>query len=167
MLQYNNFSRMLTKNAFSAAEAKEIHIYIIVVLFAFAEMFWDAVSKLDNKFEDDQVRTNKALENLNINWTTDPNCNWEDEDTDFCTAYGRTPLNLTVTLLSHDIVCRSCDKHKPHNYYVWHKRSSRNGLAKVKRARKGHAWYLRDNWKDVWENSDKRSGKLVDEIRKQ
>ena len=120
-------------------------------------MFWDAVHKLDNKHEDDQIRTNQALYNLNISWT-------QCRDLSHCKIEGKTKMGLTVTLLSHDILCRSCDRQNIQQYYIWHGHSNRNESGKEKVAKRGHAWFLRKDWEYTFEHSGHKATHLIDQI---
>ena len=75
---------------------------------------------------------------------------------------GVTENNLNVALLSHDIICRSCNHHRIDQYYIWHQQISRNATTKRYKAKESNVWYLKDNWNDVWQTSHVLESKLID-----
>ena len=65
---------------------------------------------------------------------------------------GTTTINLDVTLLSNDQACSTgCRENNKKMYYIWHKHADR--FKQADRAKYYHLWYLKDDWKDIWQTS--------------
>lgn len=121
------------------------------------------MSELPGKKQDDQVRTNEAFKQLNISWSTNDNCSWKHRTR--CTYLGdEHSKELKVTLLSSDMICRSCNKMNINKYYVWHNHSSRNGTKKEEKAKKDNVWYLRNNWRILLDNSKYKGIELIKQV---
>ena len=123
----------------------------------YVELFWTRSNKFKHTVQDDQVKINHVLDGLNIEWYTSQNCKYIDH----CAITGLSPTGLNVTLLPHDQVCRSCDlKNKPH-YYIWHSRASRKEPSKEIKAKEGGVWFLREDWKTVFQQSNLLGNNLI------
>ena len=132
--------------------------YFNPFILSISEVFWETASIVKSNIQDDQVKINNALQYLNIKWFTNSQC----KDIKECTVSGVTENNLNVTLLSYDTICRSCDHHHIDQYYIWHQQISRNAATKRYKAKESNVWYLKDNWKDVWQTSHVLGSKLID-----
>lgn len=121
-----------------------------------AELFWSIAHEIKPNVQDDQVKVNHILYHNNINWYTSPQC----KDIHHCTLTGvTTNITLTVTLLSQDIICRSCDRNG--HYYVKHIASSRTSSSKESKAKKKGTWFLSKNWKERIRNSNLTGNDLL------
>lgn len=129
---------------------------------SFIVKFWPLSKTLKTDLQDDQVRVNHILYQSGVTWYTMDHCN----DISHCTITGLTKNGLNVTLLSQDIICRSCKHLQKHQYFIWHGRASRNSSSKEKKARKENVWFLRENWKDVIRTTRATGSDLIKEITK-
>ena len=124
--------------------------------FLFSETFWEATSVVKKFIQDDQIKFNNALHCLHIKWFTSIQCT----DIKECTVSGITENNLNVTLLSQNVICRICDKHDINEYYIWQNHAH---ISKQKEETKRYnVWYLRDDWKDVWQTPPALGVKLIE-----
>ena len=108
--------------------------------------------------QDDQIKINNVFQHLQIKWYSTAQCT----DIDKCILSGTTTINLNVTLLSNDQVCyrRCLENNKEKLYYIWHKHAVRPKQAD--RAKYYNLWYLKDDWKDIWQTSPVLGEKLID-----
>lgn len=93
---------------------------------------------------DDQVRVNRVLDNMGIQWKLLNSEGYHE---------GMTigPTLLRVTTLPTTIICRYCKQRLIHDYYVWHHHAVRAGAVKKERLSLTGFWLLRDNWNTtVW-----------------
>lgn len=95
---------------------------------------------------DDQMRVNKALDSMDVQWRQLNNDKYYQGITS-----GSTPL--TVTMLPRAVVCRSCGKNLATKFYVWHQHGmDKNGTRKKTVLSMHNIWVLKDNWSDlIWE----------------
>lgn len=107
------------------------------------ENFWSHSNFLKIKSQDDQVRINHLLDKTGINWYTTGNC----RDIKHCNITGLTSDGLKVTLLSQDIICRSCNSNNTHA--IWHGLTSKTSSSKMSKEKEERVWYLVDNWKTL------------------
>ena len=93
----------------------------------------------------DQTQMNHAIRSLNPQWLPEDGC---DPPSLHCDMTGVTSTGLTITLLSHDLICRRCDPLKRDSYYIWHKFGRRsNRKNRIRKA--GEVWHLRKDWKEI------------------
>lgn len=94
----------------------------------------------------DQVLLNTALNNCHIYWQT------ENKSIELDPISGKCFNGLTVTILSHNSVCRRCTEleEDPDQVYMWHQHlKSHNGSTKSALAKKQLMWFLKDNWTNI------------------
>ena len=126
------------------------------------ELFWSNGYKIKSNVQDDQAKVNHILYSNGIKWYTSQQCN---NNVQHCTVTGVTKNNsLVVTLLSHDIICRSCDNADTAQYYVMHIRSSRKSSSKERKARRKGAWFLSRNWKTILQNTNSTGNNLLKQL---
>ena len=88
---------------------------------------------------DDQVRVNRALDKMGIEWQQlNHEKYYQGVTTDL--------IPLTVTTLPSIVVCRNCRDTFKDIYYVWHHHAARNGTAKKVTLHKNDIWLLSDDW---------------------
>ena len=98
-----------------------------------------------NKRTDDQVRVNRALDVMSIQWRS-LNEGYHEGITNGSTS-------LTVTTLPTTTICRHCKQRLIHNYYVWHHHAVRVGAVKREQLSTTGLWLLQDDWgATVWNN---------------
>ena len=91
----------------------------------------------------DQEKLNIALTTMNLTSNT---------TTDYWMATNNQ--GFTLTLLQEKHVCRKkCIRKKKNSYYIWHSRGKGNE-GKVRAAKIGRLWYLRDDWRQMVESSN-------------
>ena len=103
-------------------------------------------SNMSTNVWNDQTQTNHAIRSLKPQWLVEGGCN---PPSLHCDMTGVTSTGLTVTLLSHDLICRHCDPLKVDSYYIWHKFGRRSKEKKQRAAKTGKVWYLRNDWKEI------------------
>ena len=107
--------------------------------------------------QDDQIKINNVFQHLQIKWYSTAQCTNFDKSV----LSGTTIINLNVTLLSNDQACSiGCHANNKKLYYIWHKHADRPKQAD--RAKYYHLWYLKDDWKDIWQTSPVLGEKLID-----
>ena len=124
--------------------------------FIYLETFWETSSVVDTDLQDDQVKVNYVLQHLRVKWFASD----QSKDIKNSTALGITKNKLKVTVVSHDLICRACDKDHIDKYYIWHIHSRKS--ERKEDAKKFFVWYLKDDWKDIWETSPVVGSKLID-----
>ena len=97
-----------------------------------------------NKTTDDQVRVNRALDSMGIQWRS---LNTEGYHEGITSG----PTSLRVTTLPSTAICRYCKQRLLHTYHVWHHHAVRVGTVKRERLATTGLWLLHDNWNTtVW-----------------
>ena len=118
-----------------------------------AERYWDSVTKSRLKRTEnanDQIRLNYGLDILNISWSG----NEIIRDENGTEAVGRCYNGLNITVLPYSVICRyNCSPQHRDGYYIWHKGGDRDTQSKMAEAAKGHMWFLKENWKNISEDS--------------
>ena len=123
---------------------------INLTLTLFSDNLWELVSNTTNNIWDDQIKTNDALDAMKPQWSAEGGCN---PPSLHCDMTGVTSTGLTVTLLSHDLICRFCDPLKRDTYYIWHKFERQMKTRKQQAAELGGVWYLKKEWKEIDKNN--------------
>lgn len=118
-------------------------------------------SNTTNNFWDDETKMNYAIHSLKPQWLAEDGC---DPPSFHCDMTGVTSTGLTITLLSHDLICRHCDPLKRDSYYIWHKFGKRSREKKKEAAEIGKVWYLRRNWRQVDEATTSIKSKWIKEL---
>ena len=87
----------------------------------------------------DQYRLNYALQSLGIRWGMQGDL-----------QVGTCWSGLKVLVLPNSMTCRgkSCRLRERNQYYIWHAGQRTDG-GKEAGAKRGNAWFLKENWKDI------------------
>ena len=97
------------------------------------------------KGTDDQVRVNRALDGMGIEWRS------LDNEKGYHEGITSNPTSLRVTTLPTTVICRYCKQRLIGQYYVWHHHAVRVGAVKKERLSTTGFWLLQDNWNvTVW-----------------
>ena len=124
--------------------------------FSPVEIYWEAVHAVRLKggpMANDQIRLNHGLRQLGVEWEQDRQTNrlrQEDQP-----AMGRCSggSELSVVVLPFGTVCRfGCRAGSRSSYYVWHKGGSRDKKSKMKGAKQGRTWFLKERWSELHSN---------------
>ena len=100
----------------------------------------------------DQIRLNYGLQKLHIQWE---NSNYAKEKYN-TPAVGSSSNGLKVVVLPFNTICRfGCQTKMRDTYYIWHKGGSRDKESKKRGAKKGHTWFLKDDWNKLDSNLKK------------
>ena len=83
----------------------------------FLDSLWETISNL-SIYLGEQRNINNAISSLKPQWSPEDGC---DPPSLHCDMTGVTSTGLTITLLSHDLICRHCEPLKRDSYYIWHK----------------------------------------------
>ena len=96
---------------------------------------------------DDQVRVNRALDGMGIEWKL------LDKRKGYHEGITNNPTSLRVITLPITVICRHCRQRFIDEYYVWHHHAVRVGTVKKERLSTSGFWLLQDNWNmTVWNN---------------
>ena len=107
----------------------------------------------------DQLKLNTALTRMSLQWHDNAT-----PKTDFWQA--RNAGGFTVTILNEKYVCRRiCARKRKSLYYVWHN-GGKSNEGKIKRAKKGRIWYLRNDWVERTQNSTAKGIDWLREMKK-
>ena len=116
---------------------------VIVILIAL-ELLWNAIAETPASYGDQQKLNHALADVMNVTM---------QKSSDSGEWQGRSPSGLRVTALSENIICRGfaeCDTKQASKYYIFHKRGGRSYAIEA------GLWFLRENWKIVSEQNDKR-----------
>ena len=94
---------------------------------------------------DDQMRMNKALDDMGVQWKQ-----LNDDRYYQGVTSGSTPLKITT--LPRSVVCRTCGKKVVASMYIWHQHGMhKDGVSKKESIDRHHIWFLKDNWNtSIW-----------------
>ena len=107
------------------------------------ELLWYMMRSV-HKSTDDQVRMNRALDAMGIQWKLLNNEGYHEGITG-------GPTSLRVTTIPTTIICRYCKQKLIGKYYVWHHHAVRKGAVKKERLSTTGFWLLEDYWNvTVW-----------------
>ena len=96
----------------------------------------------------DQIRLNYGLRELQVQWKHTS----QQHNTPALGQSGSTDLSVVVVPFS--VMCRfGCRADSRDKYYIWHKGGSRDKKSKMKGARQGGTWFLRDRWSELHSNA--------------
>ena len=100
----------------------------------------------------DQIRLNHGLHHLHVEWEHDRQTNRQRQQDQ--PALGRSPSSdLSVAVLPLSEVCRfDCRAEFRGRYYIWHKGGSRDKKSKMKGAKQGRTWFLKERWSELHAN---------------
>ena len=122
------------------------------------EHYWESMSQLHRPTTDDQGNINLVLDYLRINWLNykkSENIDYRKEDIHGLITVKRPKINMIVSLMSFNTVCRhTCSPEHREDYYVWHAlaiKENRTVVNKVSQARVGSAWFLSEQWQQLSE----------------
>ena len=95
----------------------------------------------------DQIRLNYGLHSLHMEWEH----SGEENRLHDVPAVGHSgSANLSVVVLPFSQICRfGCRADSRDSYYVWHKGGSRDKQSKMKGAKQGRTWFLREKWSQL------------------
>lgn len=98
----------------------------------------------------DQIRLNYGLHALHIQWEHSKQDNIRLDSP----ALGRSSsTDLSVVVLPFSTICRfGCRADSRDKYYIWHKGGSRDKKSKMKGARQGRTWFLKERWSEIHSN---------------
>lgn len=107
------------------------------------EVFWYMMESV-YRGTDDQVRVNRALDGMGIQWRS--------LDKGYHEGITSNPTSLRVTTLPTTVICRYCKQRLIDHYYVWHHHAIRAGAVKRERLSATGFWLLQDDdWNvTVW-----------------
>ena len=72
-----------------------------------------------------------------------------------------------MTILNEKYICRrTCARKRKSLYYVWHN-GGKSSEGKIKQAKKGQMWYLRDDWTERSHDSIAKRTEWLKEIKRQ
>ena len=119
-----------------------------------AELYWEAMHSARIRgagmMANDQIRLNYGLQALDIQWERSRQDNIKLDSP----ALGHSSSsNLSVAVLPFSTICRfGCRADLRDKYYIWHKGGSRDKKSKMKGAKQGHTWFLKDRWSEIHSN---------------
>ena len=100
----------------------------------------------------DQIRLNYGLRQVHVEWERDRQTNRRLQESE--PAVGRSASSgLGVVVLPFGTICRyGCRSQLRSHYFIWHKGGSRDKKSKMKGAKQGHTWFLKDRWSEIHAN---------------
>ena len=126
------------------------HTVYFLCSFIYTELYWEAMYSAKTRaagMANDQIRLNYGLHALNTQWDYDKT----RRDTPAVGHSSRS--NLSVVVLPFSTICRfGCRANMRGQYYIWHKGGSRDKQSKMKGAKQGHTWFLKDKWSELHSN---------------
>ena len=119
------------------------------------ELYWEGVYEArlkGSKVANDQIRLNYGLHQLHMEWEHDRKTNRMLQEVQ--PALGKSPsTGLSVVVLPFGTICRyGCRAESRKQYYIWHKGGSRDKKSKMKGAKQGHTWFLKERWSEIHSN---------------
>ena len=98
----------------------------------------------------DQIRLNYGLQKLHVQWDHDKNENQQHD----IPALGHSSSNdLSAVVVPFNMMCRfGCRANSRDKYYIWHKGGSRDKRSKMKGAKQGGTWFLKERWSELHSN---------------
>jgi hypothetical protein len=119
------------------------------------EIYWESVYAARLKggpMANDQIRLNHGLHHLHVEWEHGKHTNRDRQHDQ--PALGRSQSSgLSVVVLPLSDVCRfDCRPEYRGRYYIWHKGGSRDKNSKMKGAKQGRTWFLKERWSELNSN---------------
>ena len=117
----------------------------------FTENYWEAVylSKVKGS-ANDQIRLNYGLHKMDIKWEKSGQ---ENKKHDVPAVGHCSSSEVSVVVLPYSQICRfGCRVDLRNDYYIWHKGGNRDKTSKMKGAKQGHTWFLKERWNELHSN---------------
>ena len=144
-----SFFRQCLKNTISpnlfTAKVFYCTVFVSALLLLYVEQLW-LTARTVSENVDDQMRMNKALDSMGVQWKQ-----LNDDDYYQGITSGNTPLRITA--LPRSVVCRTCGKKvATPELYIWHQQGGhKDGASKKESLGRHHVWFLKDDWNaSIW-----------------